>query len=261
MDVGTLFDVRDRIALVTGGSRGIGAMIAEGLVRAGAKVWICARHASEVESTVSRLSQFGECRGFAADLSSAEGVDAAAAVLDGQLSKLDILVNNAGTAWVAPIDEFPRSGFDKIVNLNLTAPFDLARRLLPLLRSAATIEHPARIINIASIDGLRPPSRPSFSYSASKAGMIMLTRHMAKYLAMDRITVNAIAPGIFESKMTAFWFDKDHPAHEPLPPFPLGERVGRPEDIVGAVLYLASRAGSHVTGATLPVAGGEATID
>jgi NAD(P)-dependent dehydrogenase (short-subunit alcohol dehydrogenase family) len=224
-------------------------------------VLICARHAAEVEGTVSRLSEFGECRGFAADLASTDGVAAAVAAFTERSSGLDILVNSAGTTWAASIDDFPRSGFEKVLSLNLVAPFELSRRLLPLLRSAATTDHPARIINIASIDGLRPPARPTFSYSASKAGMIMLTRHMAKSLAADRITVNAIAPGLFSSKMTAFIFEDDHPAHEPIPPFPLGDRPGRPEDMVGAVLYFASRAGSHVTGITLPVAGGEASID
>jgi len=255
MDLDRLFDVRGRNALVTGGARGIGLMIAEGLVRAGAHVWICSRTAAEVEAAVERLSSLGQTRGVVADLALPEGVDAIDEALS-EAPRLDILVNNAGTSWAAPVETFAKEGFDKVLNLNLTAPFMLTQRLLPRMKAAATIEHPARIINIASIDGLAPPDRNTFSYSSSKAGLIMLTRHLASALAADRVTVNAIAPGIFESKMTAFWFNPNHPRHESLPAFPLGDRPGRPEDIAGAVIYLASRAGSHVTGAVIPVAGG-----
>jgi NAD(P)-dependent dehydrogenase (short-subunit alcohol dehydrogenase family) len=259
MDISNLFDVRGRTALVTGGSLGIGAMIAEGLVRAGAKVWICSRKAANIAATCDRLSEWGICRALAADLSHDAGIAAVSESLDGQ--PLDILVNNAGASWAAPVEAYPRAGFDKVLNLNVTAPFFLIQRLLPNLRRAASPDTPARIINIASIDGLRPPALDSFAYSASKAGMIMLTRHLARVLAADDITVNAIAPGIFQSKMTEFWFDENHPAHVARPSIPLGDRPGTAEDIAGAVLYLASRAGRHVTGATLPVSGGEATID
>lgn len=259
MDIFTLFDVRGRIALVTGGSLGIGAMIAEGLVRAGAHVWICSRKLEEIRATSDRLSQWGTCKAVAADLSQSAGIEAVSAELAGR--PLDILVNNAGASWAAPVETFPRSGFEKVLNLNVTAPFMLIQELLPNLRQAASADYPSRIVNIASIDGLRPPALDSFAYSASKAGIIMLTRHLARALASDSITVNAIAPGIFESRMTAFWFDETHPAHAPRPAIPLGDRPGTPEDIAGAVLYLASRAGRHVTGITLPVSGGEAMID
>lgn len=259
MDISTLFDVRGRTALVTGASLGIGAMIAEGLVRAGAHVWICSRKEDEIRATCERLSQWGTCSSLAADLSHDEGIAAVATALRDQ--PLDILINNAGASWAAPIEAYPRAGFDKVLNLNVTAPFLLIQKLLPNLRDAASAETPARIVNIASIDGIRPPALDSFAYSASKAGAIMLTRHLARALAPDSITVNAIAPGIFQSKMTAFWFDEMHPAYVPRPSIPLGDRPGTAEDIAGAVLYLASRAGRHVTGVTLPVAGGEATID
>ena len=261
MDISSLFDVRGRTALVTGGSLGIGAMIAEGLVRAGALVWICARKGAQLRETQERLAQLGECRGIVADLSRPEGIEAVESDLRGSLEALDILVNNAGASWAAEIDEFPRSGFEKVLNINLTAPFELVRALLPLLRAAASTEAPARIINISSIDGLRPPELNTFPYSASKAGLIMLTRHLARALANDRITVNAIAPGIFESRMTSFWFDANHPSHVQRPSIPLGDRPGDWEDIAGALIYLASRAGKHVTGATLPVSGGAALID
>jgi NAD(P)-dependent dehydrogenase (short-subunit alcohol dehydrogenase family) len=261
MDINSLFDVRGRTALVTGGSIGIGAMIAEGLVRAGARVWICGRKQAALDVMCDRLSTLGECHGIAADLATEAGLAAVTAAMGQYVSALDILVNNAGTSWAAPIDSFPRSGFEKVLNLNLTAPFALVQALLPLLRAAADRDYPARIINIASIDGMRPPALDSFPYSASKAGMLMLTRHLAKSLAPESITVNAIAPGVFESRMTAFWFDARHPEHQPRPSIPLGDRPGRPEDIVGAVLYLASRAGSHVTGITLPVSGGDALIN
>lgn len=261
MDIGRLFDVSGRTALVTGASIGIGAMIAEGLVRAGARVWICSRKAEDISARAEELGRFGECHGIAADLSSQAGIDGLAEALGAATSSLDILVNNAGTSWAAPLESYPRAGFEKVVNLNLVAPFMLTQRLLPLLTSAASKDNPARIVNIASIDGTRPPELDSFAYSASKSGMIMLTRHLAKRLAADSITVNAIAPGIFESKMTAFWFDECHPAHVPLPTIPLANRPGDAEDIAGAVIYLCSRAGRHVTGVTLPVSGGQATID
>ncbi|MGE3301923.1 MAG: SDR family NAD(P)-dependent oxidoreductase [Hyphomonadaceae bacterium] len=261
MDIASLFSVRGRRAFVTGGSSGIGLMIAEGLLEAGAEVWICGRKAAPLREAEAMLARLGPCRAVEADLATAEGVAKAAGAIAAAQDSLDILINNAGAAWGAPIDAFPRAGFEKVLDTNLIGPFELSQKMLPLLRRAASAEHPARIINIASIDGMRPPARPSFSYSASKAGLIMLTRHMAKYLAGDHIAVNAIAPGVFESKMTRFMFNPADPAHEPAPISPLTGRTGSPEDIVGAVLYLASRAGAHVTGAVIPVAGGDATID
>jgi NAD(P)-dependent dehydrogenase (short-subunit alcohol dehydrogenase family) len=261
IDIGGLFDVRGRTALVTGASAGIGAMIAEGLVCAGARVWICSRKQADIEQMGERLGAWGECHAIAADVSSEEGIDSVQATLSQSSGTLDILVNNAGTSWAAPLDQYPRAGFEKVFNLNLVAPFVLTQALLPSLRRAASRDYPAKVINIASIDGMRPPELDTFAYSASKAGLIMLTRHMAKALAPEAITVNAIAPGTFESKMTAFWFDQDHPSHVPMPPVPLGNRLGAPEDIIAAVLYLAARSGNHLTGVVLPVAGGEATVD
>lgn len=174
---------------------------------------------------------------------------------------LNILVNNAGTTWGAPIDSFPRSGFEKVLNLNLLAPFQLTQKLLPALRQAGTADDPARIINIASIDGLRLPIWESYPYSATKAGLIHMTRHLGKFLAKEHISVNAIAPGFFPSKMTASVFDFDDPETMAEAASPLGGRVGTPEDIVGGVIYLSSRAGAWLSGITIPIGGGVGTVE
>jgi NAD(P)-dependent dehydrogenase (short-subunit alcohol dehydrogenase family) len=253
-----LFSVRGKTALVTGASAGIGKMIASALVSRGADVWICARNATDLEATRAELSAFGRCRAIEADLSTEDGIAAVAAVLTAETDALNILVNNAGTSWGAPLGTFPRDGFEKVLNLNLLAPFELVQRLLPLILAGARAMPPANIINIASVDGIRPPVRDSFAYSSSKAGVIMLTRHLAQVLAGDGVTVNAIAPGVFPSRLTAHILDPDHPRYVPAPSVPLG-RIGEPDDIAGAILYLGSRAGSYVTGATLPVGGGLAT--
>ena len=261
MDIGSLFSVEGKVALVTGASHGLGAMIAEGLVRAGARVYVCARKEERLRAASDRLTPFGTCHPIAADLGTEEGIARLAQTLGDLEPQLDILVNNAGTSWGAPLDDFPAKGFSKILQLNVTAPFLLTQALLPMLRAAASVEQPARVINIASIDGMRPPHRETYSYSASKAGLIMLTRHLAKRLAPEHISVNAISPGLFETPMTGFIFDPEHPHHEAPPVLPLGERTGTPEDIVGAVIYMASRAGAHLTGINLPVSGGEATAE
>jgi NAD(P)-dependent dehydrogenase (short-subunit alcohol dehydrogenase family) len=250
MNVATLFDVQGRVALVTGGSGGIGYMIAEGLTLAGVEVWICSRKEAEIDAAAARLLEFGKCHAIVADLGKSEGVQT---VADKVLAAgpLHILVNNAGATWGAPIEEFPRSGFEKVLTLNVTAPFELTKLLLPALRKAATRHDPARVINIASVDGLRVPIWESYPYSASKAALIHLTRHLGKFLAKDNIAVNAIAPGLFPSKMSASVMDMHEGADLGDFASPLGQRAGTPEDIVGAVIYLSSRAGSWLTGVTL----------
>ncbi|KEQ52019.1 SDR family NAD(P)-dependent oxidoreductase [Sphingobium chlorophenolicum] len=259
MDVETLFRLDGKVALVTGASSGLGAMIAEGFIRSGARVYICGRKMQPLEALAERLDVLGPCIPIACDISSEEDRAALTSAIAARESELHILVNNAGTSWGAPLDDFPSKGFEKVLGLNLTAPFFLIQALLPQLRAAARESDPARIINVSSIDGLRPPERESYSYSASKAGLIMLTRHLARRLAAEHISVNAIAPGLFETPMTDFIFDPSHPLHEPPPDLPLGNRAGRSEDIAAAAIYLAARAGAHLTGVTLPVSGGEAT--
>jgi NAD(P)-dependent dehydrogenase (short-subunit alcohol dehydrogenase family) len=259
MDLEHLFSLAGRVALVTGGSRGIGAMAAEGLLAAGATVVVSGRREADVAATALALSAHGPCHGIAADLATPEGIALLIQGIRERTDRLDILVNNAGTAWGAALDEFPRHGFDKVLALNVAAPFDLVRGLLPLLRAAASAASPARIINIASVDGLRPPAAETYSYSASKAALLMLTRHLAARLVGEHITVNAIAPGLFATRMTAYMFDPAHPRSGDRPEIPMS-RPGRTEDIAGAVVYLSSLAGSYLTGAVIPVSGGIATI-
>ncbi len=260
MDITRLFDIAGKTALVTGGSAGIGSMIAEGLVRAGASVTICSRKIAEIEAGAERLSAFGKASAIAADLSTEEGVKAVADRINGA-GPLNILVNNAGTTWGAPIDQFPRSGFEKVLNLNLLAPFELTKALLPSLRAAGTKEDPARIINIASLDGLKVPIWESYPYSATKAGLIHMSRHLGKFLAGEHISVNSIAPGFFPSRMTATVIDFEDPDEIAAAASPLGGRIGTAEDIAGAVIYLSSRAGAWLSGVTIPVGGGRGTLE
>jgi len=254
MDVDQLFTVSGKNVVVTGGSRGIGYMIAEGFVRAGARVIITARKIEACHEAAERLSAHGECLSMPADLSSEDGrTGFADAVRDRFDNTLHVLVNNAGATWGAPLDEFPEQGWDKILDVNVKALFELTRLLLPALRESASDGDPARVINIGSIDGLRVPALENYSYAASKAAVHMLTRQLAKRLAGEQITVNAIAPGPFPSKMMAFVLDEH--ADEVAATVPLG-RIGEPEDMAGAALFLASRAGAYVTGTVLPVDGG-----
>jgi len=252
-----LFSIEGKVAVVTGGSRGIGIMIARGLVEAGARVYISSRKADVCDQAAAELSKEGECISIPTDLSTSDGVDHLASELAARESALHILVNNAGATWGAPIEEFPEEAFDKIWAVNVKAIFYLTIKTLPLLRKAASQEDPARVINIGSIDGLKVPYFENYAYSASKAAVHMLTRHMAHTLNKDHITVNAIAPGLFPSKMTNFVFESM--GEETLGQgIPLG-RVGKPEDAAGAAIYLASRAGSYLTGAVIPVDGGVST--
>ena len=250
-DMSTLFSLTGRIALVTGGSRGIGRMIAAGFLAQGAKVYISSRKAADCDATAKELSTLGECISIPADVSSADGVAALAKALAAHESKLDILVNNAGAAWGESFDTFPEKGWDKVVDLNLKTPFFLTQALIGLLRAAAKVQ-PAKVINIASIDGISINPQETYSYAASKAGLIQLTRRMALRLAQDNIVVSAIAPGAFASDMNRF--ARDH-AEETAKHIPAG-RIGRDEDMAGAAIYLASRAGDYVMGSTLVVDGG-----
>ena len=250
--INQLFDLTGRIALVTGGSRGLGLQIAEALGDAGARLMLTARKADELESACAQLQARGiDARWVAADASTPEGVARIVDETCERLGDIDILVNNAGAAWGAPYAEFPESGWDKVVDLNMKAPFFLTQALTPMLKAAAT-GHLAKVINIASIDGVSNNPQETYSYQASKAGLIHLTRRMALHLAPERIGVSAIAPGAFASSMNKE--ARDH-ADEVAGRIPAG-RVGTPEDMAGAAIYLASRAGDYVTGATLIVDGG-----
>ena len=258
MDIANLFDVSGKVAVVTGGSRGIGEMIAEGLVVNGVRVYITARKAEACDATAARLSEQGECISIPADLATEEGLAAFTAALAEQEDRLDILVNNAGATWGAPLGGFPASGFDKVMNINVKLPFLLTQALLPQLRAAGMADDPARVIMTGSIDGLRVPVSENFSYSASKSAIHMLTRHLAHFLNDDHITVNAIAPGPFESKMMAFLLDDPNSKDQIEAGVPL-RRIGRPEDVAGTAIFLSSRAGSYLTGTVIPVDGGIST--
>ncbi len=250
-----LFSLDGRVALVTGGSRGIGRMIAAGfLSRGAAKVYITARKAAACEATAKELTaQYGgECIALPIDISTLAGIDLLAAEIRKREAKLDILVNNAGAAWGAEFDEFPENGWDKVMNLNLKTPFFLTKALAPPLRAAASAEQPAKVINIASVDGIFVNPGETYSYAASKAGLIHLTRRMATKLIKQHINVTAIAPGAFKSDMNRA--ARDH-SDEVARRVPAG-RVGTDEDMAGIAIYLASRAGDYVVGATIAVDGG-----
>ena len=251
-----LFDLSGKTALVTGGTRGIGLMMARGLLQAGARVYISSRKPDACDATAAELSEFGEVTAIPADLSAEEECLRLAAEVSEREQALPILVNNAGATWGAPFDEFPASAWDKILDLNLKAPFFLTRALLPLLEAAGTQDDPARVINVGSIDGLHVPSLPVYSYAPSKAGLHHMTRMLAREFGPRHITVNAVAPGPFESKMMAATLAAAGDAIAASAP--LG-RIGRPDDMAGVAIYLCSRAGSYVTGAVIPVDGGIAT--
>jgi NAD(P)-dependent dehydrogenase (short-subunit alcohol dehydrogenase family) len=250
-----LFDVSGKTALVTGGSRGIGLMIARGLVQGGARVIVSSRKSADVEAAAQELSGLGDCHAIPADISTQHGAQALAAATRERFPSLDILVNNAGAVWGAPLEEFPPAGWEKILSTNVEGVFHLTIALLGELRAAASVEDPARVINIGSIDGLRTPSVENYSYSASKAAVHMLTRHLAKRLASEHITVNAIAPGPFESRMMAWALEDPELRSGIESEVPLG-RIGRPEDVAGLTLFLASRAGAYMTGTVIPLDGG-----
>ncbi len=248
-----LFDISGKVALVTGGSRGIGEMIAAGYVANGVKTYISARKADACDATAARLSAVGECISIPADLSSLEGIKSLSHELSSRESQLDILVNNAGASWGAPIEDFPESGWDKVMDINVKGPFFLTQALLPLLEASASAQDPARIINVGSVDGFNVSKLGTFSYGPSKAAMHHLTRTFASHLADRHITSNAIAPGPFPSKMMAGV--KRTMGDEITDKIPM-KRWGEPADLEGVTIYLASRAGAYVTGAIIPIDGG-----
>jgi NAD(P)-dependent dehydrogenase (short-subunit alcohol dehydrogenase family) len=256
MKIEDLFSVRGKVALVTGGSRGIGEMIARGYVENGVKVYISSRKAADCEALAAELSRFGECIALPADLSRMEEIDRLAQEIAAREPRLDILVNNAGASWGAPFDDFPESGWDKVMDLNVKAVFFLTQRLVKLLEAAASPDDYARVINIGSIDGIHVSGLETYSYAASKAGVNHLTRMMAKFLAGRHIAVNGIAPGYFPSKMTA-GID-EQAAQASLDATPM-KRRGQPHDMAGIAIYLASKASSFVCGSVIPVDGGYAT--
>jgi NAD(P)-dependent dehydrogenase (short-subunit alcohol dehydrogenase family) len=254
--VDDLFSLDGKVALVTGGSRGIGLMIASGYVDAGVKVYISSRKAEVCDQVAAELSERGTCISLPADLSTEAACLGLAAEIAEREDHLDILVNNAGATWGAPLAEFDEAAWEKVLAINVKGVFHLTKGLVPLLQKAGTADEPARVINIGSIDGIHVPFMETYSYSASKAAVHQLTRHLAKHLAPE-ITVNAIAPGPFQSKMMAATLDAfgdQIAAQAPL------KRIGRPDDMAGASIFLASRAGAYLTGAIIPVDGGIASL-
>jgi NAD(P)-dependent dehydrogenase (short-subunit alcohol dehydrogenase family) len=256
-----LFDIAGKTALVTGGSRGIGRMIAQGYVEAGAKVYISSRKAEVCEEVAAELSKIGECEAIPANLSTEDGCRHLADELAARESKLHVLVNNAGATWGTPLEDYDEAAWERVLALNVKGVSHLTRFLVPLLEAATegvattaagAVDDPARVINVGSIDGIRVPMLETYAYSASKAAVHQLTRHLAFRLA-PRVTVNAIAPGPFESKMMAATlesFGDEIARSAPL------KRIGRPDDMAGVAIYLASRAGAYLTGAIIPIDGG-----
>jgi 2-deoxy-D-gluconate 3-dehydrogenase len=253
MPMRSLFSLEGKVAVVTGGSRGIGAMIARGFLENGVKTYITSRKVDELEATAREFSEIGDCVAIQSDLSTLDGIQAfAAAILEAE-DHIDILVNNAGATWGAPMDEYPESGWDKVMDLNVKSVFFLTQKLLPALREGSSADDPGRVINIASINGLNNPGMPTYAYSSSKAALIHLTRHLASDLAADDINVNGIAPGFFPSKMTAGLLSQlEQSMLNRIP----RRRLGEPEDIAGAAIYLSSRASAWVVGQTIVVDGG-----
>lgn len=247
-----LFGVEGKVVLVTGGSRGIGRAIAGGFARAGARVYICGRDRVQCETAAAEIGADGACFAIQADLSTVDGRDRLASVLDEREGRLDVLVNNAGSTWHEEFVTYPEAGWDAVMDINLKAPFFLAQSLLPLLASGATRENPGRVINIGSIRGYLVPQRSSFAYSASKGAVHQLSRHLAAVLAPSRVTVNVIAPGLYEEQMAAT-------AEQSHTVIPLG-RKATPDDLVGAAIYLSSRAGAYLTGTVIPVEGGVGVV-
>jgi NAD(P)-dependent dehydrogenase (short-subunit alcohol dehydrogenase family) len=252
-----LFGVSGKVILVTGGTRGIGRSIAEGFVKAGALVYVCGRKADACEQAARDLSASGECHAIPADLGTVEGCQVLAEALSSQESQLDVLVNNAGAIWAEPLADYPEAGWDKVFDLNVKGSFFLVQALLPLLTAAAAPESPARVINIGSIDGFHVPVHETYAYSASKAALHQVSRHLAKVLAPSNITVNVIAPGMFPSKMMQGTISA-RGEEAVLERVPL-KRFVSDSDMAGAAIYLASHASAYITGAVLPVDGGTAT--
>jgi NAD(P)-dependent dehydrogenase (short-subunit alcohol dehydrogenase family) len=256
-----LFSIKGKVAFVSGGSRGIGEMIAAGFLASGAKVYISSRKADVCDETARRLAETygGECISIPADLSTLPGIEAAVQTFSQREEKVDILVNNAGASWGAPLDDFPELGWDKVMDINVKGVFFLTQKMLPLLERSATAEDPARVINIGSIDGLRSPMFETFSYGPSKAAVHHLTRTLARHLTPRNIICNAIAPGPFPTWMLSTGVggggDTDIDWSELGKSNPRG-RVGTPEDIAGLAIFLSSRAGAYTVGEVITCDGG-----
>ncbi|KAI9252158.1 hypothetical protein BY458DRAFT_523222 [Sporodiniella umbellata] len=255
MDTQSLFDVKNKVVLVTGGSRGIGEMIATGFVSAGAKVYISSRSVKACDEVAAKLSAAGpgKCIAIPGDLQELKDIKKIVDQLSKHEDHLDVLVNNAGATWGAPLDEYPDAAFQKVMNLNVTRIFTLTQACLPLLRAKATAECPSRVINIGSINGLAIPALETYAYTSSKAALHHLTRHLAGQLGREHVLVNAIAPGSFPSKMMAATLENF--GDMIISNVPVG-RVGSPEDIAGTCIYLSSRAGQYTVGAVITVDGG-----
>ncbi len=255
MDVQSLFSIEGRVALVTGGSSGIGRHIATGFAAAGARTYICARSADKIARAADEIgaSTGGTVIGLTADLSTLVGIEALAAEIGGREPALHILVNNAGTLTDAPLDSFSEENWDQVIDLNLKSPFFLMQKLLPLLRAGGVDTHPASLIDIGSVGALKIGPREVYAYQASKAAIHWLVKSLAKRLGPENVTVNAIAPGFFESEMTVIHSDEMRQMVIGMVP---RRRVGAPEDVAAAAIYLASRAGAYVTGSVIPVEGG-----
>jgi 2-deoxy-D-gluconate 3-dehydrogenase len=257
-----IFSIRGKVALVTGGSRGIGEMIAAGFLAAGAKVYISSRKADVCDATAERLAATygGTCISLPADLSQMSGIESLAARLAEKEDKLDILVNNAGAAWGAPIESFPEVGWDKVMDTNVKGVFFLTQKLLPLLRKAAAEGAPARVINIGSIDGLKSAAFDTFSYGASKAAVHHLTRFLAAHLTKERILCNAIAPGPYPTWMLStgvgFGGETENADWDQVGRGNPSGRVGTAQDIAGLAIFLSSRAGEYVVGQVIASDGG-----
>lgn len=251
-----LFDVKDKVVLVTGGSRGIGEMIARGFVENGARVYISSRKAEVCDAMARELGAHGHCVSIPADLSTEAECERLASELAERESALHVLVNNAGANWGAPLSDYPDAAWDKVLAVNVKAVFHLTRACLPQLEAAASHENPARVINIGSVDGIQVPALETYAYSSSKAAVHHLTSVLARRLAPKHITVNAVAPGPFESQMMAATLESLGDAIRDMVPL---KRIGRPEDMAGIAIFLASEAGAYLTGAVIPVDGGIAT--
>lgn len=258
MDMNTLFGLAGKTALVTGGATGIGRMAAEALVRAGARVLIASRKGDACEAVAKELNALGasgSAEGFAGDAGTEAGVDAMVAEVQARTDKLDILMNNAGITWGAPMGQFPFDAWNKVMSVNVAGLFHLTQKLLPMLIASGSIDDPARVVNVGSVMGEREMGDGAYSYSASKAAVIHLTKILGKELAGHAVTVNALAPGPFVSRMTAFATQDEDTREKVGKDVPLG-RVGRDEDIAGCMLFLCGRGGAYVTGASIPVSGG-----
>jgi len=256
-----LFSMKDKICVITGGSRGLGAFMARGFLEAGAKrIYITARKAEECLTTAKELSEVGECIAIPADMASPEGLTSFVTEIKSREDHIDVLVNNAGTGWGADFEKFPVKGWDKVMDINVKSPFFLTQALAPLLKNGASAENNASVINIGSIAGILGNGLDNFSYATSKAAVHQLTRVLATELASDHIRVNAIAPGRFYSKLTEFLSSNKEAFEEELKTIPM-RRWGEPSDIAGVAIMLASPAGAFITGQIIPVDGGTTLVN